>query len=126
MTSRTGRRQLSEVEKNLLGRDLAIIDMVAELRLMTGRQIESIFFPVGVHDSTDAASRSCRRALNRLAGQRVLVRLSRQIGGIRAGSGAYVYGIGPVGHRLLNRDSSRPRYREPSALFIEHTLAAAD
>lgn len=125
MSTRTGRRELTELRARLVGRDLAIVGMVADLRLMSGRQLEAIFFSSEFHDSYDSASRAARRVLARLVEERVLVRLNRQIGGIRAGSRAFVYGLGPVGHRLLERTTSRPRYREPSALFVDHTLAIA-
>jgi hypothetical protein len=34
-----------------------------------------------------------------------------------------VYALGPVGHRLLALDRARPRYREPTVTFTDHTLA---
>lgn len=109
---------------DLSGRDLAIIGQVADLRLMTGRQIESIHFDAADHETAAAAARAARRTLERLARHNLLVRLERRIGGIRAGSGSWIYALGPVGHRILNRDEPRPRYREPSVTFVEHTLAA--
>lgn len=126
MTARTGRRELSALRRELSDRDLAIIEMVARLRLMSGRQIEALFFGSSGHASPGAAARANRRVLARLVSRRLLVRLERQIGGIRAGSRAFVYGLGPVGHRLLSRSNPRPRYREPSSLFVQHTLAIAD
>ena len=126
MSARTGRRQLSVLRQDLSDRDLAIVEMVAGLRLMSGRQIEASFFGTSNHESPGASARASRRVLNRIVGSRLLVRLERQIGGIRAGSKAYVYGLGPVGHRLLDLSKPRPRYREPSPLFVNHTLAIAD
>jgi len=123
MNSRTGQRELAEVRSRLTGRDLTITSMVADLRLMSGRQLEELFFVAANQESDDSSSRASRRVLARLVDQRILVRLVRQIGGVRAGSKAFVYGLGPVGHRLLERTGPRPRYREPGALFVEHTLA---
>lgn len=92
---------------------------------MSARQIEVVHFPVGEHETDAAAARASRRCLERLARDRLLVRLERRIGGVRAGSGSFVYALGPVGHRVLRREQPRPRYREPTALFVDHTLAVA-
>lgn len=120
-----GRRDLDRLRDGLSGRDIAIIGQVADLRLMTARQIESIHFTHDEHTTANAAARASRRCLERLARQRLLVRLDRRVGGVRAGSAGFVYALGPVGHRLLQRQSARPRYREPSATFADHTLAAS-
>jgi len=42
---------------------------------------------------------------------------------VRAGSSSFVYGVGPLGRRLLG---GRGRLREPSLRFLDHTLAIAD
>jgi len=52
MSTRTGRRELNELKTRVVGRDLAIVGMVADLRLMSGRQIETIFF------SSDSTTRT--------------------------------------------------------------------
>ena len=118
-----GRLGLDDLRDELSGRDLAIIGQVADLRLMTGRQIETVHFPLGEHETAGAAARACRRSLVRLDRQRLLIRLERRIGGMRAGSGSFIYALGPIGHRVLRREQPRPRYREPSAVFVDHTLA---
>lgn len=118
-----GRVELEDLRADLSGRDLAIIGQVADLRLMTGRQIEAVHFQIGDHETAAAAARAARRCLERLTRHNLLVRLQRRIGGVRAGSGSWVYALGPVGHRVLHRDDARPRYREPSATFVDHTLA---
>lgn len=120
-----GRVGLEDLQGDLSGRDVAIVSQVADLRLMTGRQIEAIHFAIGDHESAGAAARAARRCLERLTRDRLLVRLERRIGGVRAGSGSFVYALGPVGHRVLRREQPRPRYREPTALFVDHTLAVA-
>ena len=114
---------LDDLRSELSGRDLAVVGQVADLRLMTARQIEAVHFGLGEHETAAAAARACRRCLNRLARDRLLIRLTRRIGGVRAGSGSFVYALGPVGHRVLNREQPRPRFREPTATFADHTLA---
>ena len=120
-----GRVGFDDLLGELSGRDLAIVGQVADLRLMTGRQIEAVHFPLGEHETASAAARASRRCLGRLARDRLLIRLERRVGGIRAGSGSFIYALGPVGHRVLRRDQPRPRYREPSTTFVDHTLAIA-
>lgn len=123
---RLGSRQLAGLRDELSGRDHATVGQVAELRLMSARQIEAIHFPLSEHASALSAARGCRRVLERLVRDRLLVRLERRIGGIRAGSASFVYALGPVGHRLVAADGARPRLREPSASFVAHTLAIGD
>ena len=118
-----GRVGLDDLRADLSGRDVAIVGQVADLRLMTGRQIEAVHFTPDDHETAAAAARACRRSLERLTRHRLLIRLERRIGGVRAGSGSFIYALGPVGHRVLRREQPRPRYREPSALFVDHTLA---
>ena len=113
---------LDDLRQELSGRDRAIVDQVAELRLMTGRQVATVFFPTDEYSSAVVAVRQANRTLARMTEDRLLIRLDRRIGGIHAGSASYIYGLGPVGERLLARDGARRRYREPSARFVDHTL----
>ncbi len=116
---------LEALRNDLSGRDLAIVGQIGDLRLMSARQIEAVHFPIGEHDTAGAAARAARRCLGRLTRDRLVVRLGRRVGGVRAGSGSFVYALGPVGHRILRRDDARPRYREPSTTFMDHTLAVS-
>jgi hypothetical protein len=124
MTSlRIGPSELLELRQRLVARDLSIVNRVAELRLMSARQIEALHFPAADHASKAAAARTSRRVLERLTRDRWLRRLERRVGGIYAGSAGFVYALGPVGQRLLELERPRPRIHEPSKLFVEHTLA---
>ena len=69
-------------------RDLAILGDLARLRLLTGRLIERLHFQDG---SPLTAARKSRSSLQRLYEWGLIVRLERQIGGIRAGSSGFVY-----------------------------------
>jgi hypothetical protein len=102
---------------------MAILDQVAELRLMSALQIEALRFTGADHQTQLAAARACRRVLERLVRDRMLVRLARRIGGVRAGSASYVYGLGHIGQRVLALEGPRRRFHEPSVLFTDHTLA---
>lgn len=123
MSQRLGPRAIQELRDRLGGPELAITGQVAQLRLMSTHQIEAIHFPATAHASALAAARTCRRVLKRLTCLRVLVRLERRVGGVHGGSSSWIYALGPVGYRLLDEPGARPRFREPSALFVDHTLA---
>jgi Replication-relaxation len=122
---RIGPRGLAELREELTPRETAVIRGLGVLRLMTGGQIAVLHFPATDNGTPTAALRACSRELTRLTRDRLLVRLGRRIGGIRAGSSSYVYALGPVGQRLLALDGPRPRFREPSTLFVDHTLAVS-
>ena len=121
MSAYLGRRALERLGEQLSERDLAILDSVLEHRFLTAGQIEQLHF--AEHTSGEAGARVCRRVLRRLSGDRLLARLDRRVGGVRAGSASFVYAIGPAGSRLLHNGR---RFSEPSLTFLEHTLAIAD
>jgi hypothetical protein len=126
MSRRIGPRGLDELRDELIGRDVAIVRQVADLRLMSGSQIEAVHFSLDDHATAGAAARAARRTLEQLTFDDLLVRLQRRIGGIRAGSSSFIYALGPVGHRILaETTTARPRLREPSLPFVDHTLAIA-
>lgn len=119
---RVGRRTLEQIRAGLSERDIAVLESVDEFRLLTAPQVEALWF--ADHASRLAGVRASRRVLERLTRDRLLVRLGRRVGGVRAGSASYIYAIGPIGHRVLHDDTTR-RWREPSASFVAHTLAVA-
>lgn len=121
MSAYLGPRGLERLREQLSERDIAVARSVAEHRFLTAAHVEQLHFVE--HASSESGSRVCRRVLARLARDRVLARLARRVGGVRAGSASYVYALGPVGARLLGRPS---RVVEPSEQFLNHTLAIAD
>jgi hypothetical protein len=127
---RAGRPYLSaegvaRLRERLSERDLRILHQVAELRLMSARQIQLAHFSVADHGNHAAASRATQRVLKRLAGERLLLRLGRRIGGVRAGSAGFVLALGPVGQRLLFGSGRRIRGHEPGLRFVDHALAVS-
>jgi hypothetical protein len=96
---------------------------VQQLRLISGGQLQRLYWP-----GSEAARRAARRGLLRLVTWRVLDRLPRKLGGTRAGSDAYIYRLGPVGHRLLALDGfAGQRIGEaPSERRLAHMLAIAE
>jgi hypothetical protein len=121
---RLGPRRLSRTRDSLSERDLAVLGSVARLRLVTSRQLELLHYANAATPLT--ASRKARRALQRLVDLGLLRRLARQIGGVRAGSAAYVYALTDRGQRLLELPGPRKRAGEPAWPFVAHTLDIAD
>jgi hypothetical protein len=116
-------RGVAQTRERLSARDLAIIRQVAELRLMSARQIQALHFPDTEHDNEQAATRARQRVLERLTRERLLIRLDRRIGGVRAGSAGLMLALGPVGQRVLATSGPRRRSYEPTLRFVDHTLA---
>jgi hypothetical protein len=117
-------------------RERQIVETVARLSLMSGRQLRQLFFDQPDHDYSSAPSptreRVARRVLAELVEQRVLARLEhRRRGGEGGGSASWVYALGPAGPRLIAywAGEGLPRSRstyEPSIAWTAHTLAVSD
>jgi len=87
--------------------------------------LERLFWNEGDRQS---GARQARRALSRLTAWRILDRQPRLIGGRRAGSRGYLYGLGPAGARLLARETG-VRVRCPTTpgdRFINHVLSCTE
>lgn len=121
MSAYLGHRGLERLGQLLSERDLLVIRSVQRHRFLTTTQIQELHFYE--HATTEAAARICRRVVARLVRDRLLVRLARRVGGVRAGSASFIYALGAVGHRLV---ADERRFTEPSPLFLDHTLAVAD
>jgi hypothetical protein len=104
-------------------RDHAVLLIVQQLRLISGGQLQRLYWP-----GDDAARRAARRGLLRLVRWRVLDRLPRKLGGMRAGSDAFIYRLGPVGYRMLAREgfTSQRIGEVPSERRLAHSLTIAE
>lgn len=121
---RAGQAVARRTRKQLSQRELAVLENVELFRYLTARQIEDLVF----HDHATqlTGARTCRKVLRRLTAASILWRLDRRIGGVRAGSSSFVYGVAPLGYRILHHEGdARVRRREPSIAFLDHTLATA-
>lgn len=119
-------RSLAVLERSLSDRDRAIVETLDRFRVATTVQLRRLHFA----DLTPAsASRQAPKVLRRLAEQRVLVRLPRQVGGIRAGSAATIWALDLAGQRLSESGCNAAggfRSRRPWAPglpFLAHRLA---
>jgi hypothetical protein len=124
--SRLTVRAIEQLRDRLSDRDMVVLRSVGEHRFLSTRHVERLHFVD--HATPLAAARICRRTLQRLYEQRVLHRLERRVGGIRAGSASYVWSVGVAGDRLLHASNRGPRQHqdEPSVTFLKHTLAVAE
>ena len=120
--------QLEIIDRQLGERDKAILHSILLCRYIMSKQIQRLHFTDSVNQS--AALRVTQRVLVRLKSCDLIEHLERRIGGVRSGSGSYVWALTDKGYRLLhlNEDNnrSRKRFYEPSPAFLEHTLAIAE
>jgi hypothetical protein len=125
-----GRKQLLEIAADLSERDLEILRSIGSERFLTTGQLTRLHF--SDKPTKTAATRSANRALAKLKSSRLIDSLERRIGGVRAGSASYVWGLAPAGGRLLEITGALPerpkwvREYEPSRHYLEHTLALAE
>lgn len=127
--NRLGTYSIATLQSMVTPRDMEILRLIREHRFLTTKQIQRLLF--WDHASPGAAIRACIRVVTRLELRALIFKLSRQIGGIHAGSGSYIWGVDDAGDRLLraestSKDGKRQRTFEPSSLFLAHTLAVAE
>ncbi|WP_406123731.1 replication-relaxation family protein [Streptomyces canus] len=119
------RKYLNQLAPQLSPRDLAIIHEVGRFKLVTGGQLERLFFA----DCSDTSRARNRQAvLRRLTEHRVLARIGeRRVGGAQRGSASFLYALDVAGQHLSQGTSTRPRrpysWYEPT---IAHFLAIAE
>jgi len=126
-SQRVSKRRLLEIDSRLGERDRQLLAAVQQYRyLMTG-QIGRLLFTDAANSS--AGLRAASRSLKKLSGFGLVDSLSRRIGGVRAGSGSFIWHLTHAGERLLRlrggKASPARRHYEPSPYFLAHTLAVA-
>ena len=127
--NRLGTLSIATLQSMVTPRDMEILRLIREHRFLTTKQIQRLLF--WEHASPGAAIRACVRVVTRLELRALIFKLNRQIGGVHAGSGSYIWGIDDAGDRLLRAESTgketkRQRTFEPSPLFLTHTLGIAE
>lgn len=106
------RRRLSTI-------DWSLIETLARVDIVSAGQLRRLHWP----DPEQA--RTARRRLSQLTEMRVVSRLDRRIGGVRAGSDGYVYRLDVTGRRLLGLPPGR-RPHTPGRAFLDHSLAITE
>jgi len=128
MPKRISRQQLEEMESALSDRDKSILNSILEYRYLTTDQLRRLFFTN--HASCSAALKATSRGLNKLKGLGLIRNTDRRIGGIRSGSGSYIWQLETAGHHLLRLNGSKtrphPKRFEPSLYFLVHMLTVAE
>lgn len=127
MTTSRSPYKIHEVRRHLSPRDFDVLRSLETFRLLTTGQVRRLHFLD--HVSESSAARTTVRVLGRLESHRLIVRLSRRIGGFDKGSAANVWQLAALGERLLRAladDPSRRRFVEPTEGFTRHTLAIAE
>lgn len=123
----SGQGRARRLRDRLGERDLAILESLQELRLMSGAQLRRLHFPDG-QQTTQA--RKTRAVLKRLAELRLIVRSSRRVGGIRAGSEGHVIGLSGLGQAVLTLGTGTPRRHrrvtDTKPAFQAHALAVSE
>ncbi|MEV6241020.1 replication-relaxation family protein [Lentzea sp. NPDC051838] len=96
-------------------------------RLLTTAQVQRLHFVDGPHLSR---IRRAQYVLKRLQELGLVVRLDRLIGGVRAGSSGFVYGLSAVGQTVLEvggpAGGPRRRVWDTRPYFQDHMLAVAE
>jgi hypothetical protein len=120
---RLSKQQLWQLASDLTPRDKVVLDSVARLRVVAGKQLVRLHF-----EPTPASERQARRTLARLVERRLLARLERRVGGVRAGSDGYVYALDVGGQRLLDATHGRAARRPwtPGERWLRHSLAVSE
>lgn len=119
--------RLAVLERSLSARDRAIVDTLDRLRVATTAQLRRLHFA----DLTEAsAARQAPRTLRRLTAHGVLTCLPQQVGGVRAGSLAAIWGLDLAGQRLASGagPAGGPMRRpwSPGLAFLAHRLAVGE
>lgn len=107
----------------LADRDRDLLRAVGQLGYVTGGQLRRLVFGEPLASTQNA--RIARRVLERLTRRGLLVRATRSLGGIRAGSSSYVYALTRQGALAIG-ERPRRRHLDPSLTFLQHTLAISE
>lgn len=129
MTPPRGRRAQAESIRRQLGpRDWDVLEDLARVRLLTGRQVQRLH----VHEGSGLTqARRSRALLQRLYDLRLVHRMERRVGGIRAGSAGYTYALASLGQHLTTGHGPaggkrRRKPWDPSHWFVDHVLAVSE
>jgi Replication-relaxation len=113
------RRHLEQLERSLSERDRAILVTLRRVRAARSDQLERLH-------AADVTLRQARQCLRSLADRRLVGRLPRRVGGVRAGSAGFVYTLDVAGQRLV-APGKRAQVAWPvGSLFLDHTLAVTE
>jgi hypothetical protein len=105
---------------HLSDRERAVLGSLRRLQVATSAQLERLHF-------ADVTARQARAVLASLVERRLIARLPRQVGGVRAGSAGYIYVLDVAGQRLNPTGGRRVQRPWPVGTpFLAHTLAVSE
>ncbi|GAB3156105.1 hypothetical protein GCM10027058_29640 [Microbacterium neimengense] len=117
--------ELDRIARTLSSRDWRILKFLSAQKFASTTHLRRLCFTQ--HATTGAATRACLRAMERLLERRLVSRLERRVGGVRRGSAGFIWHLDVAGERLTRPAGAPKRHvREPSIVFLEHTLAVTD
>lgn len=122
------KQRLEQLNKTISDRDRHILNSLQQCKYLTTLQIARLHFSSSLNSR--AAVRAASRSLGKLREYNLINALQRRIGGVRAGSGSFVWALAPGGFKLLNLRSSqtqsRKHFHEPTSRFLTHTLRISE
>ncbi len=125
---RISRLSLQELEQHLGDRDKAVLRSLEQCRYLTSGQIQRLHFTG--HKNPAAALRATNRGLRKLQGHKLVTALGRHIGGVRAGSRAYVWVLSELGARMIHLYDftyhPRKRFFTPTESYLRHTVLVSE
>ncbi len=104
--------------------DYCVLDTLKTVRVATGGQLRRLYW-----SDSDTGNRLARHHLAKLTKFRLIARLKRRIGGVRAGSNGYTYSLDVAGLRVVADAATNRRLRPPSTpgdRYLAHALAITD
>jgi Replication-relaxation len=124
-SSRCSATRLTQIVGDLADQDRSVLLWLSEVRLASGSQLARRLWAADA--PTDTRARAARRTLARLERLRLIDRLGHRVGGVRGGSASIIYGLGPVGRRVLARTGfTGKRLGTPGDRHVAHTLAITE
>ena len=120
---RVSAQQLALASAGLTVNDRTILGSLLDLRYATTRQIERLHIRNDPDVNAFAAARRAQRSMTRLEALGLVDKLDRRIGGIRAGSAAFIWRLSPAGVRLLGAPHQRAVH---GFAHLAHSLDVAE
>ncbi|MGW3931350.1 replication-relaxation family protein [Streptomyces microflavus] len=119
--------RVARLRKRLSERDFAVLFVLQRVRLASLRQLQRLLVTDG---SPAARTRRAQLLLTRLTELGLVTRFSRTIGGVRAGSSGYIYGLSGLGQAVLDTSGplggKRRRVWESKPYFQDHMLEVSE
>jgi hypothetical protein len=112
--------RLTAIADQLSWRQRIVLKDVERLNVLSARQLRTMHYP-----DSPSGQRLARRELQELVELRLLGRLERRVGGVRAGSDGFVYSLDIAGHRLLRPNRRARAPWTPEAQHLRHALAVS-